>query len=78
MNGHMCGHMFRQKFEPPRRKERQDEGEIYSVVVLSFITTEFRSIDSCIYAEQSELDAFLQLNHFMNMLKIRARQALPR
>lgn len=26
--------------------------------------------------EREELDAFLQLNHFMNMLKIRARQKL--
>lgn len=26
--------------------------------------------------EQEELDAFLQLNHFMNMLKIRARKKL--
>lgn len=26
--------------------------------------------------EQKELEAFLQLNHFMNMLKIRARQKL--
>ena len=26
--------------------------------------------------EQHELDGFLQLNHFMNMLKIRARQKL--
>lgn len=26
--------------------------------------------------EQSELDAFLQLNHFVNMLKIRARKKL--
>lgn len=26
--------------------------------------------------EQEELDAFLQLNHFMNMLKIRARKKI--
>lgn len=26
--------------------------------------------------EREELDSFLQLNHFMNMLKIRARQKL--
>lgn len=26
--------------------------------------------------EREELDAFLELNHFMNMLKIRARQKL--
>ena len=27
-------------------------------------------------SEQDELDAFLQLNHFVNMLKIRARKKL--
>jgi len=32
--------------------------------------------DTLSMAEQTELDAFTNLNHFMNILKIRARQKL--
>ena len=32
--------------------------------------------DSLAAEERSELDEFLRMNHFMNMLKIRARQKL--